>query len=470
MQIPILNGIYTDGAADMRAAYPINLMPVVEKSGISNGYLRPADGIQQFGSTTFSGTSRGAINWQGQCYRVIGSKLYCIGSDGSAVELGIVGGTGQARLDYSIDRLAVASNGKLYYWDESTFDTITVPGGVVDFCWIDGYFLATDGQFFTVSSITDPTNFSLTPPFDAAQADPDPVVSLVRVRNEVYAVNRYTIEIFESIQVPDTSTFPFRRVEGAQIQKGALGTFCVAELDGAVVFLGSGRNESPSVYVGGSSQAQKISTREIDSILAGYTEAQLAQTVVETRVDRVNKHVWFRLPDRTLVYDVAVSRAAGSPVWFTLTSSTVGYIQYRAKDIVWCYDKWLVGDTQEGKIGSLTNTLSTQYNNKIRWEFGTGISYNKSRGAIFHELELVSLTGRTAFGLNPRISTSYSVDGTTWSQEEFIDSGEFGDRRKRLVWYQQGYMSNFRMQRFKGDSDSFLSMARLEAQIEPLSV
>ena len=105
----------------------------------------------------------------------------------------------------------------------------------------------------------------------------------------------------------------------------------------------------------------------------------------------------------------------------------------------------------------------------MRWEFGTIIAYNEGNGAIFHELELVALTGRVALGLDPQISTSYSVDGSTWGQDHFIRAGTIGNRAKRLVWLRQGNMRNWRMQRFRGDSQAHLSFARLEAQIEPLA-
>ena len=41
MQIPILDGIYTDNNSDFRTAYPVNLIPVPKGQGISAGYLRP---------------------------------------------------------------------------------------------------------------------------------------------------------------------------------------------------------------------------------------------------------------------------------------------------------------------------------------------------------------------------------------------------------------------------------------------
>ncbi len=59
MQIPILNGIYTDNGPDLRTSYPVNMVPVPKQSGISNGFLRPGDGIVANGSGP--GVDRGFI-------------------------------------------------------------------------------------------------------------------------------------------------------------------------------------------------------------------------------------------------------------------------------------------------------------------------------------------------------------------------------------------------------------------------
>ena len=97
------------------------------------------------------------------------------------------------------------------------------------------------------------------------------------------------------------------------------------------------------------------------------------------------------------------------------------------------------------------------------------ISLKASPFTIFHELELVALTGRVALGKDPIISTSYSVDGQSWSQDRPIRVGTTGSTRKRLAWFQQGHMRNWRIQRFRGDTQARLSLARLEAKIEGLA-
>lgn len=466
MQIPILNGIYTDNGPDIRVSYPVNLVPVPKTSGISNGFLRPGEGIVANGSGP--GVDRGGINWEGVCYRVMGTKLVMVLDDGTVNVLADVGGPIEqlVTMDYSFDRLAIASGGRLYYWD-GVLTQVTDPdlGAVIDVVWVDGYFMTTDGEFLVVTDLSDPTQVNPLK-YGSSEVDPDPIVALLKLRNEVYALNRNTIEVFDNV---GGDFFPFQRIDGAQIQKGVVGTQACCVFVENIAFLGSGRNEAPGVYLGANATAQKISTQEIDQILLTYPEDELALVKLEARNDQGHQHLYIHLPDRTLVYDAAASQEVGQQVWFTLTSSVVGFSQYRARNFVWAYDKWLVGDPQSSNIGHLVTDVGAHWGNVVRWEFGTLITYNESRGAIFNELELVSLAGRVAIGIDPIITTSYSLDGRSWSQDRAIRAGTTGNTLKRLTWFRQGHMRNWRIQRFRGDSQAHLSFARLEAQIEPLA-
>jgi hypothetical protein len=468
MQISILNGIYTDNGPDFRTSYPVNMVPVPKNSGISTGYLRPGDGLVANGSGP--GIDRGGINWQDECYRVMGTKLVSVASNGAVTVLGDVGGPVNTLVtfDYSFDLLAIASGTRLYYWNPvtNTLTQVTDPdlGIVLDVVWVDGYFMTTDGEFLIVTELSDPTQVNPLK-YGSSEVDPDPVVALLKLRNEVYALNRNTIEVFDNI---GGDLFPFQRIDGAQIQKGVIGTFACCVYIERIAFLGGGRNESPGIYVGAAATTQKISTQEIDELLLTYSEAQLAQVKLEARNDKSHQHLYVHLPDRTVVYDAAASEALGDQVWFTLTTTVVGFAQYRARNLVWAYDKWLVGDPQSSNIGYLVDDIGSHWGQRVRWEFGTIIAYNEGKGALFQKIELVSLTGRVALGTNPQISTSYSLDGLSYSQDRYIYVGTIGNTSKRLAWFQQGNMRNWRIQRFRGDSDSHIAFARLEMQIEGL--
>ena len=466
MKIPIMNGVFTDKNSDFRISYPRNLIPVAQPHGISNGYLRPAEGIVPW--VISSGVDRGGINWNGFCYRIAGQKLNLVNRDGLIVDLGSVGGQGQVTLAYSFDHLGIASSKKFYLWDGSgNLVQVTDPdlGDVIDFIWVDCYFMTTDGESLVVTDLNDP--FSINPThYASSEVDPDPVIALLKLHNEPYALNRYTIEPFTNI---GGRGFPFVPIEGAQIDRGTIGTHaCCIFLD-RIAFLGSGKNEPPSVWLGANGQSSRLATREIDQILSEYSEEVLADVLIEPRFDKGNQRLYIHLPDQTLVYDATTSQATETPVWFKLTSGIDKTGQYLAKNMVWCYDKWIVGHPTDSKIGTLDYDISSHWGDVTTWEFGTLIIYNGANNAIFHELELICLPGRAILGDDPKISTSYSIDGEVWSMIKSVSAGKRGERNKKIRWFRQGTMQNFRIQRFQGTSDARISIAGLEARIEGMA-
>jgi len=177
-------------------------------------------------------------NRQSGLYRVMGTKLVEIDSAGTVTTLGDVGGPIDelVTFDYSFDVLAIASGGRLYYWipvntTATSVWNATAPilrqvtdpdlGVVLDVVWIDGFFMTTDGESLIVTDLIDP--MAVNPfKYGSSEVDPDPVVALLKLRNEVYALNRNTVEVFDNV---GGELFPFARIDGAQIQKGVVGTF-----------------------------------------------------------------------------------------------------------------------------------------------------------------------------------------------------------------------------------------------------
>lgn len=464
MQIPILSGIYADQVAHFRTSYPRNLVPVPKQTGISSGYLRPAEGAVIRGSGP--GTDRGGRNWLGNCYRVMGTKLVLVAVDGTVTVLGDVGPGGQVTMDEGFGFLAIWSGGRLYYWD-GVLTQVTDPdlGVVIDGCWIGGYVMSTDGTNLVVTELNDRTQVNPLK-YGSSEADPDKVLAISELRNEVYAFNRYSIEVFQNV---GGANFPFQRVDGAQVPRGLIGTHAYSAIAETFMFLGGGKGEAPGVYIVGPGSSQKVSTAEIDRILLDYTEDELAGAVAETKVDKGHSLFMLHLPDQCLVYDVAGSAALGEPDWFTLDSGMLKRSTYRLRNLVWCYDRWLVADSTSTSVGELSSETMEHFGQKVGWEFGTMAVYNEGRGVIIHQLELVALPGRVDLGEDPTIWHSYSLDGQKWSQEHPIEAGKQGETLKRLARRRCGKARNYRMERFRGTSDARISMARLEAQVEALN-
>lgn len=460
MQIPIINGIYADTSSDFRTSYPRNLIPVPKQTGISAGYLRPAPGIVLHG--TLPGIGRGGINWGGKCYRVAGTRLLMVGADGVSIDYGEVAGDGYARMDFGFDYLAIAADKKLYLFDGSVLQQVadTDLGQVIDVVWVDGYYMATDGVYIVVTELNDP--FSVNPlKYGSSEVSPDNIVALRKVRNEVHALNRYTIEVFQNV---GGDYFPFQRVNGGQITKGCVGTNACCVFNDMLAFLGSGAGESIAVYLGINGSVSKISTREIDQILDEYQESVLSTALMECRIVDGHSLLYLHLSNQTLVYDAAGSQATGEPVWFVLTSSVDSTGVYLARHHVYCNNQWTATDPVTARVGKLSDDVSTHYGMPIAWEFATPVLYAEGRGIIMHA-ELVGITGNEAFGDDARIWMDYSNDGLSWSQKRYIKLRQ----GMRMAWLNSGMMKNWQIRRFGGDSTSRATFSRLEMQMEPMN-
>lgn len=468
MQLSILSTVFTDQQANFRTSLPINCVAVPIKTEISNGYLRVADGIRRLNTTGMpDGASRGGINWNGVAYRVIGTKLVKISESGVVTVIGDVGVGGQCSFDYSFDRLAISSANRLYYYDGTALTLVTDPdlGAVIDFIWIDGYFMTTDGANLVVTELNDPTQVDPLK-YGSSEADPDPVTGLLKVRNEAYALNRYTIEVFNNT---GGDNFPFTRVDGAIIPKGCVGTYAKCGFDGTFAFLGGGRDEPCSVYLANAANPVKIATREIETILQTYTEDDLALVVMEYREDKINKLIYIRLPNETLVYDFAASDAIGIPVWYHHSSAVAGVAPLRAKDFIYVYNGYQVADLEDNRLGVFDSSVSTQYGDIVGYQFDTQIIYNESNGVIVNQLEFVGLFGRAELGEDPYIFVSWTDDGETWSDERRLSIGKFGERSKRPQVRQSGRFGNWRAYRVRGANSALAAYSRIEADLEPLA-
>ncbi len=466
MQIPILKGVFTDLNSDVRISYPRNLIPVPKDSGLSAGYLRPMYGIEAI-NTSHSGVSRGAINWDGTHYRVIGENLIRLDKDGNTAVVGSVGaGVDSVSMDYSFDHLAIVSNRKLFLYDKISLQQVTDTdlGSVIDVTWVDGFFMLTDGTYLVLTELADP--FEIIPTkYGSSEVDPDPIVAVKKLRNESYAINRYSIEAFDNV---GGSGFPFRTIDGAKVNRGAVGTKACCIYNDAIAFVGNGRNESVAIWLAAGGTSVKLSTQEIDSILSQYTEEELQRIEVESVLYTGQYFLMIHLPDQTLVHDAYATAAVNENIWFTLSTSVDGASEYRARHFCFCYNEVYVGDTRTASVGKIRQDISSCWGEVVGHEFATQMLFAEGMNAILHDIELVTLPGRNAFLTNPVIWTSYSIDGLLWSEEKSISIGSKGAYAKRLRWFNQGLVNHKRVQKFRWLSDAQLSVLRLDINFEAL--
>ena len=461
--IPILVGAYATSTGDFVQSMPVNKEPVVIGTGLSNGYLRPAQGIRQIG--VGPGGDRGGINWNGMCYRVMGTQLCTVDAAGAVASLGNVGAGGPVALDFSFDRLAINSGTNLFYWDGFTLAQVTDPdlGPVIDMVWIAGYFATTDGVSIVVTELNDP--FAVNPlKYGSSESDPDPIVGLMKVRNELYALNRNTIQAFNNI---GGTGFPFAVNPGGQIQKGCVGTRAKAYFADTFAFVGSGRNEALGVYVASAGNALKISNSEVDDLLASLTIIEAAAIECESRVDMDEQRLLVHLPTCTLVYFISASKSAGENIWCKWAAGVEADQAYRGRNAVQVYGLWMVGDTV-GRLGVLDNSISTRFGDVVGSRVDTKLLFDDARRGIISSLELIGTAGYAPDGVEPVVFISTTQDGRLWSVERAISTGALGQRNKRVQIRLGRRFDLWAGVRLRTADSGMMSVAVLSAEVERL--
>jgi len=476
--IDIFRGIYADENAQWRAEYPRNLYPTSKNVAmISRGFLQSAEGIEHFAD--LPGVDRGGIFANGIMYRVAGNRLISVDSFGNVTDIGSIAAgalpaLAPCRFAVDYDGLISVLNpedNNLYYWDGATLSSVSDPdfGSIAtDFVFLHAFYVAVEPTAIFVSDTNDITDWN---PFryGASEADVDNILGIGDLRGELYVFNQYSVEVFTFV---GGAGFPFSAIPGAALTRGVVGRNAFAKFLEAWAFVGGGRNEDPAVWVGGGGETKKLSSREVDLVLSGYSQEDLESVVVESRVGLNRQLLYIHLPDKTMVYDGQASIESDRPVWFSLDSGSLatGPLQYRARHFTRAFDRWYAGDPGARTLGRMTDEVATHYDDQVGWSFSTGVGYTAGTKAIVHELELVALTGRVVAGADPTVWASYSHDGETWSVDRPARAGKIGDRERRLVWWKQGLVNHWRIQRFRGTSEARITIGRLAAKFEPLNV
>ena len=460
MQLSIVSGVVATEAAEFRASHPLNIEPVIVESGISKGQLRTAAGAEPFAAGP--GVDRGGIEWSGAHLRIMGSKLVRV--DAAVTPLGEVGGQGPVSLDYSFDRLIVRSGARLFYWNGAALTRVTDPdlGAVVDALWIDGYTMATDGRFVVVTELNDPMQVKPLK-YGSAEADPDPVTGLIKVRGEAYVCGRHTIQVFQNV---GGAGFPFATVPGATISTGCVSASAKVAFGNSFAFVGSARGDALGVFVAGAGTADRISVRAVEAALAA--EPDPAAIELERRVGDDELRLFVHLSAETWVFLARASEAAGEPIWYRCRSGAGK--PYRLRHAVQAGRDVIVGDRDGPGLARLTTDTPGHFGETVEWSFDAGLLYNGARGAIVDAVELVGLTGRGAVDDPGSVFLSMTADGTRYTTERAVALGRTGERSRRLQWRPHLRMRTYLGFRFRGYGSGVAGFAACEARIRPLAV
>lgn len=466
MQIPLIKGDKVSDNVDYRDALPVNMFAVNREILGSAGYLINWYGLTEL--STGEGIDRGAI-WVSADdisghYRVSGTSLISIDSDGVTVVLGSIPGDGQVSMDYSFNNLAIVANGFLYYYNpDDGLRRITDGdiGSPIDIVWVDGYFFLTDGKDIYHSDITDEESF-LPLDFGNAQFMPDPSKGLGKNEdNEVLVFGAFSTEYFVNT---GTASFAFQRLNQKAQKIGILGTHCKREFNGKWYTLSRRKETASSFHIISLGSEQSISTRETDQVLATYSPDELSSSTVDAMMIDGTEFIIYNLPNHTFLFNQTVASTMGiDKAWTILKSDVSGDDNYRAKDPILDprSGKWVVGDKLDSHIGYIDRASCSHYGDIAEWILYT--PFVNLETLSINKLEIETIPGIAPDG-DATVAVSVTQDGRTYSNEYWQLYGANHEYGRRFYLRNVGYVRDWIGFKFRGASRSRMAFSNLNVE------
>jgi hypothetical protein len=377
----------------------------------------------------------------GACYVVVGSGMYRLHADSSFTLLGsLLTTAGPVEMDANKTQLCAVDgdNGYVVTLLSDAFQRITDGAfyGAKRFCVIDGYgiFVRPDTEQFYISDYEDFTTFDALD-FAAAEGSPDKAVAIVADHRQARVFGTHTTEGWFDSGDPD---FPFSRDPSSYSEIGTNAPYTPRSVLNSVCFLGQNQDGNGVVYMATGNTVERISTPEIEALLAESTDLTQARAF-SYQADGCLHYV-LNAPGMatTLVYEVS------SREWHERAEIIGGdYSPWRPVCHTFAFGFHLVGDVN-GKIYKLDRSVHTNSTDPISRERIIPHSAIPSLERIFFGVyELDATAGDAASGIVPKVLLRYSNDGgrtwaTPWMERELGRTGEYS-RRARWLSNGSGY-------------------------------
>jgi hypothetical protein len=379
--------------------------------------------------------------------------------------------------------------GKSYIFTESpdTLTEITDPnfdGPASSVEYISGYFSFTksDGKKFFNSPLNDGLGAYDALDFSTAEADPDQIRAQIAYKNFLYILGSETTQPFRDIGRTPAPFSPTPTV----IDVGIDAPQSLKLFGGGFAFVGSGKNESSAVWMIDGTGRRKISTIAIDNELSKLAADDLENVFAWTTGSNGAFFYGITFPKTCFVYDIANRR------WHERQSNIVKAFegqeteQYRVSTMMDAYDRVIVTDLQDGRIGELVEDEYLEYGRMIT-RFVTSKPFdNNGKPVLVNSIEAVVDSGvgltndinietdntsggdpiTSTGGSDPQITLSWSDDGGhIFKGGRSRSMGKVGEYQRRPIWNRMGRFARSRVLRFELSSPTKATIIKIEADI-----
>jgi hypothetical protein len=414
-------------------------------------------------------------------YFVNGEKLYridfSIDANGNevftSVELGTIPGNERCSFaDNGKQLMVLVPNGNGYIIDESagavfqqiTDSDFTANGAPQLVTFIDSFFIVTtDTKKFIKSAANDGLNWNALD-FGSAEADPDNIVSQIVSNNRLYIGGSETIEVFENAGL---GGFPFQRVNGFIVPKGVFAKFSMVNVDDTFMWVGGGTKEGAAIWQLSGTKPQKISTKAIDQKIQQFSADEIQDAFAWSYSQNGHFFVGFSFPDVAYVYDLSSGQWHQRQSRVVDTNGVTQNIRWRVNSIESAYGRLLVADSQDGRIGELSEKTYTEYGQVISRIFTTITVFNEFDSFSLSDVELLMQSGvGNQEKENPEVFLSVSDDGYTFGEKISSSVGKIGEYFLRQIWRRCGRFRRLLILKFEYSEPCKFAAVKLGVKIK----
>jgi hypothetical protein len=463
--INMTGGTYRHPSLPLSAQATRNFWPQKQSTdkAKSTYILAPWPGKTLFGNAS-TGIDRGMVVHKGVPYKVTGTTLYSVASNGVHTTLGTVPGLERCIFAPIGDKIVIETAGLRYVWNGTTVSAIAdidLESGTGIAHLNNQILYGGQGGRFGVSDVGDPASINGLN-YATAESEADNLIRPYTFNQVAYMMGERTIELWWN---SGQGNPPFDRFEGGIVQVG-LGAFhSVANDDEALYFLG----DDYQIYTmrGGSSAViSPISTLPMAQAFKRYATVSDAIGLCMNLDGQWFYQITFPTESKTWVYVVGGE-------WFELSS---GPDEKRdiANSYAFVYGKHLVSDYRNGNIYELSNDVFTENGDEIirirdsAYLHG-GLFEMPGKEIEMSRFELIMHTGAgqlSGQGQDPLVMLSFSDDGgRTFSTEMVAPAGKIGDFIWRVEWFNLGRFES-RIVRIRVSDPVYWSIYSAAADLE----
>ncbi len=448
MKSPIFEGFMSDRQSNTCADICINLYPehVHGEKGPVIGLLVGLPG-RSLETTVGNGPIRaGHVGADGLLYVLSGNAFYSLDTAYNATHIGDINtSSGPATIIDNPTQVSIFDGKNGWVATKGTTGlTLTIPNPDTDIqhpviaLYQDGFGIVNDAGSNQIyqSNYNDLSVFASligtggsTANNAFVQSDADPVVSVAEIKREAWIFKKKCVEVWVN---QGTAGFAFGQLQGVLIPTGCEAPYSVARLGDSLVWLSSSDQGDSVIVESTGYQSKPISTYFIASVIKSLTSRSDAFAYSH----QWNEHEFYVITFPTDGYTFAYDRMTSK--WHQRCYFSNGLL---LRDRANCHmnfnGKSLLGDYQNGKIYSLSDTVFTDAGDirkwVRRWKALSGDAPRKE--TTFDFLQVLMETGiDVPVDLNPQLTLRWSDDGgQTWIGSVMIPCGKIGETSWRAV-------------------------------------